>query len=67
MLQQLLHPSEVKTRPHKMDCKAVPERVGVDVDVDHAAVLLDEGVNLTPFDAKNRPIFSLIFFSVNTE
>jgi hypothetical protein len=34
----------------------MPELVGVDVGVDHTAVLLYEGVNVAPFDAKNRPI-----------
>ena len=29
----------------------------VDVDVYRTTVLLDEGVDLTPFDAKNKPIF----------
>jgi hypothetical protein len=30
----------------------MPERVGVDVVADHATVLLNNGVDLPPFDAK---------------
>jgi hypothetical protein len=30
--------------------------MGMNVDIDRPAVLLDEGVDLAPFDAKNMPI-----------
>jgi len=34
MPQQLLHPPEVKAGPHEVNRKAVPERVGMNVDID---------------------------------
>jgi len=40
MPQQLLHPPQVKSRPHEVDRKAVPERVGVDVHADHQPYFL---------------------------
>jgi len=40
MTKQLLHTPQVKSRPHEVDRKAVPERMRVDVDIDHPAVLL---------------------------
>jgi hypothetical protein len=42
MPQQLLHLPEVRAESDKVDRKAVSERVGVDANVDHAAVLLDD-------------------------
>ena len=37
-----------------MDCKAVSERVGVSVDVDHMAVLLDDVPDLHAREGKNE-------------
>jgi hypothetical protein len=41
-----------------VDRKAVPQRVGVDIEVEacHLSVLPDNSVNLPPFDAKNMPV-----------
>jgi hypothetical protein len=33
--------AQVKSRPYKVNGKAVPKRVGVNVNVDHAAIFLD--------------------------
>jgi hypothetical protein len=32
----------IETRPHKVNRKAVPERIGMNVNIDHPAVLLDD-------------------------
>ena len=56
MPQQLLHTPQVKTEPDKVDGKAVPERMRMNVNANHLPIFLHYSVHLTPFNAKDVPI-----------
>ena len=44
-----MHSTDIYVGPDKVDGKRVPKRVGVVVNARPSSILLDEGVNLTPF------------------
>jgi hypothetical protein len=56
MPQQLLHPPQVKPEPDKVDGMAVPERMKVDVNIDHPAVLLDDVPDLLSLEVVSDAI-----------
>jgi hypothetical protein len=49
MAKQQLNPADICPGPDEVNGKAVPECAGMNVNVDHPAVLLDRGVRLTSF------------------
>jgi len=51
--QQLLHTPQVKARPDKVDGKAMPKRMGMDINANHLPIFLHYSVHLTPFNAKD--------------
>jgi hypothetical protein len=53
MPQQLLHPPQVKTRPHEVNAKAVPERVRMNVNVNHLTILLNDVPDLHAREGKH--------------
>ena len=56
MAKQQLNPADICPRPDEVNGKRVPKRVEVDIEAYHLSMLLDDGVDLPPFDAKNRLI-----------
>jgi len=57
MPQQLLHPPKVKSGPDKVNSKRMSKCMRVDIEACHLSILLDNGVDLPSFDAKDRPMF----------
>jgi hypothetical protein len=51
-----LHTPQIKPEPHQVDSKAMPKRMGVNINANHLPISLHYSVHLTPFNAKDVPI-----------
>jgi hypothetical protein len=52
-----LHTQQIKPEPHQVDGKAMPKRMGVNINADHLPISLHYSAHLTPFNAQDVPIF----------